>query len=389
MDCKPLLIIAFIFSQYYSLAQTDCHIASKKKLSSSRSLLKDTLDGKFDFSHFLIDSKGFIPVPYIITEPSLGGFGLAIVPMFLSPKKRPEGFKGYIPPDITAGFAMYTANNSWGLGGIRIGNIPKMGIKYRIAAGVADLNMSFYREMPFVGEKQFAFGIKKLPLFLSISKKIMNKEDVYAGLQYLFVKNNLTPQFAGNLPGSIRPQEFNSNIASLGTFIEWDKRDNFFTPDKGIRINVLYAVNNNWTGSDFTYQNLSGSLNYFIPMKPKWVNGIRLETNFAFGDPPFYALPSLNMRGVPAVRFQGYTTAVIETEQRLDLSLRWSAVAFCGLGKALQRGQSFNDAETAYNFGGGFRYLIARAFKIRAGIDIAKGPDSFGWYIVFGHNWNR
>ena len=60
-----------------------------------------------------------------------------------------------------------------------------------------------------------------------------------------------------------------------------------------------------------------------------------------------------------------------------------------GVGKAMDRDESFSDAETAYNFGAGFRYLIARAFRIRAGIDVAKGPDSFGWYIVFGHNWNR
>jgi hypothetical protein len=39
--------------------------------------------------------------------------------------------------------------------------------------------------------------------------------------------------------------------------------------------------------------------------------------------------------------------------------------------------------------GGGFRYLIARAFGIRTGIDIARGPEEWAWYIIFGHNWNR
>jgi hypothetical protein len=148
-------------------------------------------------------------------------------------------------------------------------------------------------------------------------------------------------------------------------------------------------MNDNWTGSDFVYQRLSDFITWFIPFQKTWISGLRLETNFAFGDPPFYALPSLSLRGVPVARFQGYTTALIETEQRIDFSLRWSAVAFVGLGKALDRDESFEDAPTAYNFGTGFRYLIARAFKIRAGIDVAKGPDSFGWYIVFGHNWNR
>jgi hypothetical protein len=42
-----------------------------------------------------------------------------------------------------------------------------------------------------------------------------------------------------------------------------------------------------------------------------------------------------------------------------------------------------------YSVGGGFRYLIARQFGLRTGIDVAKGTDSWGWYIVLGHNWNR
>ena len=368
-------------------AQQDTTVTPRSK-ASSKALLKDTLDGKFDFSSFLIDAKGFIPVPFIITEPAVGGFGLAVVPMFLTPKKRPEGYKGYIAPDITAGFAMYTVNKSWMLGGMRIGSIPAKGLKYRIGAGIGDLNLSFYRDVTDKGEKEFAFSVKTVPLLFSLSKKI-TKQDVYFGLQYFFAKSKLTPLFVDSLPTSIKSDELESNVASLGTFIDWDRRDNFFTADKGARINLLYSANDNWTGSDFTYQKLSAALNLFIPVKKNWISGFRLESNFAFGDPPFYALPSLVLRGVPAVRFQGYTTTLIETEQRFDLSLRWSAVAFAGLGKALEQDESFGEAETAYNFGGGFRYLIARAFRIRTGIDIAKGPDSFGWYIVFGHNWNR
>ena len=39
--------------------------------------------------------------------------------------------------------------------------------------------------------------------------------------------------------------------------------------------------------------------------------------------------------------------------------------------------------------GVGFRYLIARLFKLRMGVDIARGPDQFAYYIVFGHYWDR
>jgi hypothetical protein len=125
------------------------------------------------------------------------------------------------------------------------------------------------------------------------------------------------------------------------------------------------------------------------PCAKKWISGFRVETNFMFGDPPFYALPSLALRGVPAVRFQGYTTALIETEQRVDLSLRWSAISFCRIGKSNGTNESFGDAETAYNLEAAFGILLQDYSGIRAGIDVAKGPDSWGWYIVFGHNWNR
>ena len=38
----------------------------------------DSVDGKLDLSRFLIEMHGFIPVPFLITEPALGGFGLGL-----------------------------------------------------------------------------------------------------------------------------------------------------------------------------------------------------------------------------------------------------------------------------------------------------------------------
>ena len=54
---------------------------------SPKSLTKDSTDGAFDVSDYIIQANGFVPVPIIITEPALGGFGGGIVPVFI--KKRP------------------------------------------------------------------------------------------------------------------------------------------------------------------------------------------------------------------------------------------------------------------------------------------------------------
>ena len=383
-NCFRILLLVSL-----SLAILDVQAQDRleEKKSKEKPSLKDTLDGQFDFSSFLIDSKGFMPIPPIITEPALGSFGGVLALTFLTPKEIPEG-QTYVAPDITAAVGMYTANNSWAVGGGRIGSFPKQGIKYRAFLGYASLNISFYRTLPQIGEQEYKFNIDALPVLLSFSKSLP-KTDLYVGAQYTFSKTNVEPLFEAELPDWLDGRDFDAHTASLGLFTDWDRRDNFFTPDKGTILHVHYAVDDSWTGSDYNYQRLSGFANWFIPIKPRWISGLRIDAQHVFNDPPFYLLPSLNMRGVPFARYQGATTALIETEQRYDFNLRWSILAFVGAGKAIMRNESFGDAETIYNYGTGFRYLIARAFGVRTGIDVAWGPDSFGWYIVFGHNWNR
>jgi hypothetical protein len=64
-------------------------------------------------------------------------------------------------------------------------------------------------------------------------------------------------------------------------------------------------------------------------------------------------------------------------------------VGFAGYGRTNYRDSKLFEGDNVYSVGGGFRYLIARQFGLRTGIDVAKGTDSWGWYIVLGHNWNR
>src|SRR5688572_2778544 len=154
-------------------------IAFAQEGAGTISTFKDTLDGKIDFSRFLVEFDGFIPIVTIITEPAVGGFGAGIGPVFLTQKKI-KGYSGYVAPDITAAFAMYTVNKSWAGFAYRQGSFPKQGIKYRVSGGYASINISFYHDFEAVGEQQFDFNIKMVPLMINVSKRI-SKSDVYLG----------------------------------------------------------------------------------------------------------------------------------------------------------------------------------------------------------------
>src|SRR5690348_985012 len=119
---KTILLFTLIASSVF---------AQKKKVS-----MRDSLDGAFDMSDYLIEANGFVPVPVIITEPALGGFGFGIVPVFL--KKNPPYIDTVnnkvkvtpVAPTITGGIGLYTANSTWMTAAFRKGTLVKSRIKY-------------------------------------------------------------------------------------------------------------------------------------------------------------------------------------------------------------------------------------------------------------------
>ena len=118
---------------------------SKVKPAKKKISLKDTLDHNLDFSDYLINMHGFVPWPVIISEPSLGNFGLALAIVFISPKKTAAKEEQFHFPDITGVAGMWTLNNTWGVGATRQGTFPKIGMRYTVSAAYADININFYR----------------------------------------------------------------------------------------------------------------------------------------------------------------------------------------------------------------------------------------------------
>ncbi|GMQ29481.1 BamA/TamA family outer membrane protein [Algoriphagus confluentis] len=350
--------------------------------------MRDTLDNQFDFSNFLINANGFIPLPQLITEPALGGIGLALAPVFIQPNKYPNP-QGYTQPNITAVAGMYTANKSWFVGGFRSGAITKHQMKYRVFAGYGSINLDLYRELPIVGESQFPFNFKTGLVSGTLLKEIQ-KSNVFVGVQYTLLDTEVSPEFlmtGDELPNFIQEKSLNTLQSLPGVLVEIDKRDNIFTPNSGAFFHADFKVSADWTGSDFTYQTLRIFLFKYFQFKENWVGGFRLETQQQFGNAPFFLEPGLNMRGVPLGRYQGTATYLLETEQRLDLSLRWSVLGFVGAAKAIPEDKTFGNADWVNNYGVGFRYLAARLFKLRMGVDLAWSQESFGYYIVFGSAW--
>ncbi len=389
-----LMMISSALSIGKVAAQDNKKDTTTKSKTKHKASLKDSLDHAIDLSDYMIYSNGLIITPSIITEPSLGGFGVALAPVFIK-KRAPiidtvNGIRRvrYVNPDLTAGLGLYTANKSWLTGVFRAGTFVKPGITYKVAVAYGDLNIGFYEKLPNGGERQFVFNFKTIPVYLQVLKQFKNHK-WSAGLQYLFLDTRVS------LPHDSLPSFFfldkekNSLVSQLGGVIQYDNRDNIFTPDRGIRVQANFFWSSTAIGSDYNSWRINYSAIGYTPITPTFIGGLRLEGQQSIGNPPFYLLPYINLRGVPAARYQGNATLLSEGETRWDLYKRWSLVFFGGTAVAFDKWNNVFENPLVYNYGSGFRYLVARKFKLRMGMDVARGPEQWAYYVVFGTNWFR
>lgn len=355
--------------------------------------LTDSVDHEFDLSDFITNAHGFVPVPFVITEPAMGGFGGGLCVIFL--KRRPPVIDTIrnirkiriTPPDITGVFGMATLNSSWASMAFRSGSWLRARSKYRAIAGYASINLSFFRENEDQEEREFKFNCETKPVFASLQKNIKGTA-LSAGISYLYLNTKLT-LLSEQAPEFLRDKEWNSTISMPGLAIEADNRDNIFTPNRGILFHTSIGFSDEYFGSDYDYVNLNTFLHYYTLLSSSFVLGLRFELSEVFNDPPFYVVPFMNLRGVPVARYQGNISSVAEAEVRWDFITRWSAIAFGGTGKAHDEWSEFKESDWISSAGAGMRYLVARKFGLRMGIDVARGPDQWAYYVVFGSAWIR
>lgn len=376
-------------TKLFTLTLVFCFILlSTLQAQKKSSIFKDSLDGKLDLSEYVIHLHGFVPIPSIITEPALGNFGIALAGVFITPKKSLKEDK-FRMPDITGGAGMYTLNNSWAVGALRQGSFTKIGMRYLVALAYTNLNLDFYRSFEYLGDKEFHFDMKPIITILDASENIW-KNRLFAGFRYTFIYMDTKYNFQTNLDSiAFRQPNSTSRIGTLGIYAELDKRNSMFTPDKGIRVKATYTFGRSFTGSDYTINKGEVYCHLFVNPLSWLVSGIRTQWVGVNNDVPFYYYPFIELRGIPIMRYQGNQTLVLETEQRIDITKRWSLVGFVGTGKTFSASKYMQDNSWHWAGGTGFRYLVARLFKLRMGIDIAASKDQFAYYIIFGHYWTK
>jgi hypothetical protein len=377
---------ASVFSVLFFFA---CFSVESSLAQSVWDKLRDTEDGAFDMSQFLSSRVGFLPVAMPITEPAIG-IGLAGGLAYFHPQKalmvREDG--DMVPPSISVLGGIYTSNQSWALGGGHRGVWNQDRIHYLGGLGYGSINLMYYGRYNQFADDPRDYNIQALGLLQEISFRL-GKSDIFLGLSYLFLATQVRFDFNDLLPQRIITDESDAKTGGLGLIAQFDGHDNFFTPNRGIYAKIKISRYDTFFGGDYGYWkvDLYGT-GYWQALK-QLILGLRLAGNTTGEDTPFWHLPFIQMRGIPAMRYLGELVALAETEARWDFSRRWSLVGFFGAGRTASTLNDKKITNNAASGGAGFRYLLARKFGLRAGFDVARGPEDWAFYIIIGSAWLR
>ncbi len=319
--------------------------------------------------------KKIIPIAVPITEPAVG-YGLVAGLMYFIPKEDPK-----LQSDMIVAAAGLTTNGTWFAGGGYLGFWKDDNLKYTGFAGYGQITMDYYG----LGQDNPVQFDQNVFMFLQQMIFRIGESDIFLGGKYQLSQIKIPDKKAEDL--GVDADALSLINSGISFIAEFDNLNNFLSPTQGAIIHLSYDQNLKIIGSNRDWGTINYFSHFYYPVNDYWIPALRLASQLSTGNPPFYAFPYVDLRGVAALRYQGKLTMVAETEQLFNFAKRWDAVAFTGIGAAFKSLDDLINEDLVWNVGIGTRYLASESLGVKIGADIARGPEDYAFYISVGSAW--
>jgi hypothetical protein len=361
--------------------------ANSAEKRAGRARFHDPEDGQLDLSYFLENPRGFLPIPIVITEPAVG-YGAGLIAMFLRQREKAAG-QGWARPNISAVGVLATEN---GTRAVFAGDASRWldgRVKTLVGGGTGRVNLDFYGLGPASASLDDAVRYS-LDFSLALVQgnwQLRPKSPWSVGLRYVYAlvqpKLRDDPLFPG------LADHIDVKVSAPVGILEFDSRDNLFTPTRGIYAESSILVSRENLGASDDFERFQQVLMGWYPIADAVTLGLRGDYQWSSEGTPFFLRPYVKLRGVTAMRYQGDEMASVEVEARWQFRPRWSVVAIAGGGTARTSRDSFSGTKQVSSGGIGFRYELARKFGLHAGMDVAFSSETTAVYFQVGNAWFR
>jgi hypothetical protein len=346
----------------------------------------DPEDGQFDVSSVLEHAQGFLPIPIVVTEPAVG-YGGGAVAMFVRPREE-AGQEGWSRPNLSAVGGLATENGTW----LALAGDSSRWLDGRLqtllGGGTGKINLDFYGAGLGLApvDQAYRYSLQFTGAIAQANWKLTPKSPWAIGLRYVYADVNPELSDQAALPGVAA----RVTVSAPTVILEYDSRDNVFTPGRGVYSETSYLPSRVALGASVDFDRFQQILMGWMALPHAITLGARADYAWSSQDTPFFLRPYIQLRGVPAMRYQGAQVASLEGEARWQFSGRWSVVPFAGVGATrLARSVAGTNGQSATSSGIGLRYELARKFGLHAGLDLAHSAGTNAVYLQIGNAWFR
>jgi hypothetical protein len=356
--------------------------------SAPTSRFRDPEDGQFDLSSYLASPKRFLPIPIIVTEPAIG-YGGGVAGLFIRPRKQ-AGEEGFARPNMSMVGGIATENGTWAAFGGDSSRWMNDRVQTLAAVGGGELNLDFYGlgDASSSLDTPVSYTLDFALLLVQGDWKPAPKSPWSMGLRYVY--SQVEPKLRDELPqfpGLV--DSIDMKISAPAAVLEYDSRNNLFTPTDGIFAESVFLASRESLGATEEFERFQQVVMGWLPLSDDWTLGMRGDYQWTSEGTPFFLRPYVKLRGVAAMRYQGDEMASAEIEARWRFHGRWSMVGAAGYGTAHTERDAFSATKDIWSGAIGFRYELARLFKLHAGLDVGFSNGETAVYIQMGNAWFR
>jgi outer membrane protein assembly factor BamA len=173
--------------------------------------------------------------------------------------------------------------------------------------------------------------------------------------------------------------------SGLGPSLEWDSRDNSFTPGRGEWFRLDATFYTDLLDSDTNYEIVIANLRHYRSIRPSHVLAGQILMVSVSDVAPFHDLAKLGdvMRGIYAGRVIDRAMLSGRLEYRFPLKGRFGGVAFGSLGDVADGLDRYRIADLKFAGGGGLRFALNQSEGINLRVDLGFSRFGSEVYVQF------
>ncbi len=293
------------------------------------------------------------------------------------------------PPSTIAGIGYYSENGTWAAA--LAAKLYLDEDRFRVTAALLHAELNY----DFAGVSSDAGSVgQTIPIGQEMTGGIFEAlyqvaPQIYLGPRYIVSHMQATIRTSeANLPITIPSSQLDATNSGLGLHGQWDTRDSQFYPHKGFLLDADMSFHDPSIGDSFDYQVYQIAYNRYMSLSPRQVLAYRVMGQFENGDVPFYGLSTFgrgpDLRGYKIGQHQDKQMFAAQAEYRLEITKRFGAVAFFGVGEVAPSVSDFNFDNLLPAGGVGLRFVVAPQNHVAIRLDGAWGRDGGTFYLAVG-----